>query len=57
MGIIILEFYNELLQKTMKEYFYNLDSARITAERLKKRPKVRDIHIYSLIDGHKEELW
>lgn len=57
MGVIIVEFYNELLKKTMKEYFYNLDSARITVQRLKRRDKVSNIHIYSLIDGHKEELW
>lgn len=56
MGIIILEFYNELYDKTTKEFFYSYDTAKISAKRLLKRDKISNVHIYSLINGHKEEL-
>ncbi len=41
----------------MEKFIGDKYSARISAERLKKRPKIKDIHIYSLINGHKEELF
>lgn len=56
MGIIILEFHNDLLNKTTKEYFYNLESARATAKRLKRGGKASNIRIYSLINGHQYEM-